>query len=382
MIRTSVFLKALITGTAIAFVMVIVGLSWIFSNSALGLLGGGVNTLPQGTMFVPKQAPGMVSLLTNPEKLYGWRGVTLPLSGRHRDRVEWQNWETNLLNKVGFNYQRDWQPWLGEEITFALTSLDTDNNPRNGAQPGYLIAAQTKNNALADTSVRNFYRNKYGDQDRDQDQISTEEYKGAKIISPLSTARDLTVWSSAVVGNFVLFANQPQIIRAAINQAQAVDLNLNYSDEYRLAMSKLPKPHVGVAYIDVLSTSAWIDKSATKPGVRDILSASFALKSSGLLAQTILAQTDRAIAPSSVKSFLDNPQLRQIVAALPFDDSNAAYIDLQQTSLLEEKIPLYKVSKLAIKSLFPHLKAIAIKKLAPQEDISRTEIMLKLDQPS
>ena len=38
-----------------------------------------------------------------------------------------------------------------------------------------------------------------------------------------------------MVGDFVLFANSPQIIHEAINQAQAVDLNLEQLDRYQTA---------------------------------------------------------------------------------------------------------------------------------------------------
>ncbi len=366
------FFWLLITGAVVIFAIAIGSLGWIVTQSSINLVKGGVNTFPQAAMFMPRQAPAMVSLLTNPEKLYAWREVSLPLKNRSSDRHQWHEWETSLLNKIGFDYQQDFKPWLGDEITFGITSLDYDRNSSNGTQPGYLLAAATRNTNLAQESLRNFYSQKSN--------VSIEQYKGANIISFQSSTKvksNNTPWAGVVVGNFVLFANQPQILREAINQAQAVSLNLANTDYYQTALSQVKKPHVGVAYLNILRTSAWLDKSSalTKPSPEQVLSVSLAINQSGLAAETALIGTNSQTAPT----FLDNPELQKIFASLPFDRRNLAYIDLQErTSLLEEQVPLYKVTKLAIQSLFPRLKAIAIQNLNNQEDagISRTKLNL------
>ena len=371
------FFWVLITGAVVIFAIAIGSLGWIITQSSINLAKGGVNTFPQAAMFMPRQAPAMVSLLTNPEKLYVWREVSLPLKDRSSDRQQWHEWETSLLNKIGLDYQQDFKPWLGDEITFGITSLDYDRNSSNGTQPGYLLAAATRNTNLAQESLRNFYSQKSN--------VSTEQYKGANIISFQSSAKlksNNTPWAGVVVGNFVLFANQPQILREAINQAQAVSLNLANTDYYQTALSQVKKPHVGVAYLNILGTSAWLDKSSalTKPSPEQVLSASLAIARSGLAAETALIATDKpGTNPQTAQTFLDNPELQKIFASLPFDRRNFAYIDLQErTSLLEEQIPLYKVTKLAIQSLFPRLKAIAIQNLGNQEDVSISRTNLDL----
>ena len=152
------FFWVLVVGAVSTFILGLLGMGWLASQSSLALLRGGVTNLPQGAVFVPKQAPAMVSVVRNPERLYALRQASLPLNERSRDRAEWRAWEQSLTAKIGFDYQRDWQPWLGEELTFAITSLDSDRNPRNGAQPGYLLAAATKNSKLATKSLANVYR--------------------------------------------------------------------------------------------------------------------------------------------------------------------------------------------------------------------------------
>jgi hypothetical protein len=368
------FFWTLLIGAITLFLVVVANLGWIVTQSSINLLKGGVNTFPQAAIFIPKQSPAMVSLLTNPEKLDALRQVSLPLQRRQSDRQEWQQWETDLLQTTGFDYQRDLKPWLGDELTLAITSLDSDRNPNNGVQPGYLLAAATKNTQLAQKTLGNFLAEKTN--------LNLESYKGVNIVSQsASKSKDPSIWASAVVGDFVLFANQPQILKQAINQAQAVNLNLEHADSYQTALSYIKRPHVGVAYINIPGTLAWLDKSATvtKPKTEQILSLSLAINSSGLTAETALIGGDEAeITAQLPKSWLNNPELQQIFNYINFNQHHSTYIDLTaKTSLLD--IPIYKVSKLALQSLFPHLKAIAIKKENNQDDVQRIKISLKLD---
>lgn len=364
------FFWTLITGAVTIFLVGMVGLGWITTQSSLNLLQGGVNRFPAGVVFVPKQALAMISLLSNPDQLYGLRQVNLPLQKRYSDRQEWQQWEKDLVAKIGFDYQQDLKPWLGKEVTLAITALDYDRNPNNGAQPGYLLATATKNAQLAQKSLNNFYR--------DLEHTNIEEYKGTKIIS----ANTKNIWNSVVVGNFVLFANYPQILKEAINQAQAVNLNLEQSEYYQTVLHNISQPHIGIGYIDVLGLSAWLNKLAvsTPSNSKQTLGISLAIKQADLSANIALSETSDSANNLVSKSFLNNPELQQILSSLPFDASNSAYIDIQDSkSLLSAKIPLYRVTKLAIQSLFPHLKAIAIQNMGKQDKISRTNILFELD---
>lgn len=370
------FFWILITGTVTFFLVIVVGLGWIASQSSIRLLTGGVTTFPQAAIFLPKQTPGMVSLLTNPERLHGWYQVTLPLEKRNRDRQAWQQWEQDLVAKIGLDYQRDLKPWLGDEITLAITSIDYDRNPLNGAQPGYLLVTATQNTRLAQERLREFYGK--------QNNVAIEQYQGASLILPQATQANINsrLWSSAVAGNFVLFANQSEILKQAINQAQAVSLNLEQSNDYQMVLSNLKQPHIAIGYLDVGAISAWLDKSATLNHLsnKQVLAGELSLKQSDLLAQTILSNAeDLERNLNSSHSFLQNSELQQIISSLPFDSSNSAYIAIQNgKSLLAEQIPLYKVSKLAIQSLFPRLKAIAIQNLGIENSFRRTKILFKL----
>ena len=363
------FFWTITVGSIAIFLLGMIGLGSIATQSSVSLLRGGVNHFPTGTVFISKQAPAMVSLIANPEKLDALRQVTLPLNERKSDREEWQQWEQDLAAKIGFNYRQDIKPWLGDEITFAIDSLDSDRISQNGVQPGYLLAAKTKNTKLAQKCLGDFYR---------QHDVNIEQYKGANIISTGNTS---PIWSGVVVGNFVLFANQSQLLQEAIDRAQAVDLNLQHSDYYQTALNNISQPHIGIGYIDVLGLSAWLDKSVALARSDDgQIAVSLSIKGSDLAAQIVSIDGENDSNDSSINTFLDNPELKQILASLPFDRDNLAYIDIKSgKSLLEDKIPLYKVTKLAIQSLFPHLKAIAIQNLGKEDNINRANILFKLD---
>ena len=364
------FFWTITAGSIAIFLLGMIGLGWIATQSSVSLLRGGVNHFPAGTVFIDKQAPAMVSLLTNPEKIDALRLVTLPLNERNGDRQEWQQWEQDLVAKIGLNYRQDLKPWLGDEITFAIDSLDSDRNLKNGVQPGYLLAAATKNTKLAQECLRNFYR---------QRNTSIKQYKGANIIS---TSKTSPIWSGVVVGDFVLFANQPQTLKEAIDRSQAIDLNLQHSDYYRTALNNILQPHIGIGYVDVLGLSAWLDRSVSSARFnnRQTLGISLFIRGVDLAAQIASINEENNLDNSSIDTFLDNPELKQILASLPFDENNLAYIDIKgKKSLLEDRIPLYKVTKLAIQSLFPHLKAIAIQNLGREDNINRANVLFKLD---
>ena len=364
--KFNAFFRILITGGVVLFLLTTISLISLATQSSIGLLTGGVATFPQAAVFVPKQATAMVSLLVNPERLYGIRQASLPLNRRQRDRAEWQQWLTDNFERVGLDYER-LKPWLGNEIAVAVTALDYDRNSDNGIQPGYLVAAKARKVELAQEFLNDFYG---------QHNVSNETYKGARIVSnrdrltPPSSVR-----ASAIVGDFVLFANNPLILREAIHRAQAVSLNLEHSDYYRQAISQVNRPHLAIAYLDLPQTLAWLDSSSVEQ-TKGHLSAFLSLERRRLVVETALTEAD--IAASQVyKSLLDRTELGKIITLLPLEDN--AYINLKNdTSLLKNQTP-DTVAKLAIKELFPHLEEIAIENSDRQDEIARSKISFELD---
>ncbi len=369
------FLRILAAGAITVFVISVISLMGIATQSSIALLGGGVNTFPEATVFVPKQAPAMVSLLTNPEKLYGVRQVNLALQKRHQDRQEWLQWITGFIDKIGLDYKADLKPWLGDEVTLGITALDFDRNLDNGIQPGYLLVTESKNTQLARESIRNFYS--------EQSNISIEQYKGANIISQSVSKNQIEpdVWGNAIVGKFVLFANHAQILKEAINQAQAVNLNLAQSDNYQNAIASIKQPHIAIAYFNVPRISAWLDQLGVVEQLDhdQTLSATMSISNQSLAVQTSLTGVDDSESSKEIyKSLIKNTELKQFFDSLSLEDTS--YIDLTaKPSFSQNQIPRSEVTRLAIKSMFPHLDAIAIRSDNDDNGVNHGNILLKLD---
>lgn len=282
------FFTILATGAIAVFLIAAAGFYWIIAQSPLSLLGGGVETYPQATVFIPKQAPAAISLLVNPEKLDALRQLSVPIGKRRQSRLEWNELKTNLLAQTGLDYSLDIKPWLGEEITLAITSLDYDRNPQNGVQPGYLLATATKDSELAKEFLQISLSQGAISEAID---LVYEQYKGVNIISQrsLSPGVEPSIWANAVVGDFVLFANRPEVLREAINNAQAVDLNLARASYYQTALKSIDLPRIGLAYINLPSASAWLDKAAVpETADRQTLTVTLSVKRAGVAAETAL----------------------------------------------------------------------------------------------
>ncbi|MGP1382464.1 MAG: DUF3352 domain-containing protein [Thainema sp.] len=301
----------------IAFVLILLlsgigGAIWITTQSPLSLLkGGGVSTTPAATMFVSQQAPLMVSLLVNPERLITARQVFTRPGQRRRAAKEIERLRQGVLSGFDLNYRTDVQPWLGDELTLAVTTPDLDRDRANGTQPGYLLALSTIDPVRSQEFLRLFWQQ--------QAEVGTdlvfEQYAGVKLIyrqeavTNPNRSRSVAVegttegapetqpgLASAAIGDqFVLFANHPKILRAAIANVQAPDLSLEKSEVYQAQLQDLPEQRVGLLYGNLPELADWLGKSifptdvatvstATEPKSTqfDRLIASIGLSSSGL----------------------------------------------------------------------------------------------------
>lgn len=283
------FFSLLLVGVISLLTLTGGSLYWIISQSPLALWRGGVDREAVAAVFLPKQTPVMVSLLVNPDRLEAFSLAATPVSDRHKSHREAMDFAKSILANTGLNYQQEIKPWLGEEITLAVTSLDYDRQISNGAQPGYLLAVNTKKPELA----KEFLQASYSKQALSGAfELVDQTYKGVNILfqKPLFSNPNNRFLATAVVRNFVLFANDPQVLRNALNNVQAPDLNLQNAPSYQEALKTLKDPRIGVAYANLPALSAWIDNAPIPetPEVLQRLMVGLSLKSQGLVAQTAL----------------------------------------------------------------------------------------------
>ena len=291
----------------LVFVLSSCGVSGLSSTNPRVLFGDRGQISPDATIFVPKQAPVMASLLVNPDDLEQFVKQT-PV-GQNRGEVsrELKQLKENFLAGTDINYSTDIQPWLGNEITFAMTVPDIDRDPKNGSQPGYLVAIASKDPNLSREFLQHFWEN----QPLIGHELVLEDYSGVQLIysNAFETADLIPLsggikplsgdWATAVVGDrFVLFGNHPKVLREAINNVQATDLNLNSYPAYQDAIAPIKNNQIGLTFVNLPQLLAWVSDRPTSPTeefeaaldlenpeIYEHLAISLGIKKQGLVAQ-------------------------------------------------------------------------------------------------
>ena len=252
---------------SVALVLLLSGIAWSQTFNPFGTLKG--RETPSGTMFVAKDAPLSFSLSVNPDRILA---VRPPLSfGPSKTTIELENFRDSILGLGNLDYSTQVKPWLGDELTLAVTSLDVDRDAVGGRQPGYLMVLTTKDAAASQAFLKAFWL----DRSPSPTLLSTvlpnpltiEAYQGTeitygKVKNTLSKAGSSKTGllnsdvpftlASAVVGDrYVLFANSPKVLKNSINQVQAPDLNLQHSEGYTRAIAELNPDRLGQLYLNL-----------------------------------------------------------------------------------------------------------------------------------
>jgi hypothetical protein len=273
-------------------------------------------------IFVPKNAPLMASLLINPDEIQSLgQSIGVP-RGPLRDRLK--KIEKDLLSNGAIDYKRDIQPWAGEEVTLAVTTTDLDRDSSNGQQIGTLIAVATKDAELSKEFLEVFWQK----QAVAGVNLGFETYKGAKLIYAKASQFNPTNWfqpvATALVGDkYVLFANHAKVLREAINNVQAPNLNLKSATNFQKAFSGMKENPVASIFIDFapwdLKIRDWDTLVANKPKLALALSVS----SRGLIAETAWLTEGGNLPPSS-------PGLSEPVAALQYIPAASSLVAASQ----------------------------------------------------
>ena len=309
---------------AIALLILAAGVYWFFAKTPVSLLAS--TSQPNAAIFVSKLAPVTVSLLTNPEKL-----KSLERQG------ELSQLKTSLLAKSGIDYKQDIQPWLGNEITLAVTTVDIDRDAENGQQPGYLMALATEKPEKS----REFLDVLFSRRVLAGANLAVEQYEGVKLIFDNSPLQEDSL-AGAVVNGFVLFANDLKVLRDAINNVQAPDLNLSSSTEYQKAVQQLPKAALATAFLNLPAVAEWQGLELPEPSFNSQI-ISLSLNSQGLLAETNFL-TDSEIMPAALPETKTVKALEYIPDAAGLVISSADLDNLGKSDLAQ----LWKQVKTAV----------------------------------
>ena len=325
----------------IAAVLALLGLSaggfyWLTTHTPLNLLAGGPTTTPAAAVFVSKQTPLLASMLVNPDRLEALRQVFATPEERSRSHAEFEQIKKSLLANTGLDYRRDMEPWIGDEITLAVIDIDSDGDSNNGKQSGFLLAVSSKNVDRSQQFLDSYWRK----QSRADTTVQAEIYKGVQInykrvpiankktspISPFNPlSRPLTTlppsFATAAIGSssdsgtnpsFVLFANSPAVIRDAINNVAAANLNLNNSPNYQKAFQQLTQGRIALAFVNLPQS-----QTEQNPQISlNSLAVAVGVNRRGLLAETALVTSRENTASPTLSEPVK--ALQYIPSASPF----------------------------------------------------------------
>jgi hypothetical protein len=312
-------LPLLLAVGVLILVMVCGGFYWLTNRGPLGLMVGGPKKYPVATMFIPKNVPLMASILVEPERLENLAKEKDP----HDLGGALHSWEQSLLSNFGLDYHKDIEPWVGEELTFAITNVDLDRDQSNGELAGKLIVIATKDPQLSGEFWEFFWEN----QSINGVDVAIDSYRGVDLVYARNK-ENLPV--TAMVGDeFVLLANDPKVIREAINCVQVGELNLKESADYQRALQELKRGRIALVYSNLPQLAHWLGieteivKESDKLNSLPLKNPHTALLISlGLNDQGLLAETALKIGNASVESSI-LPTLSQPVAALNFLPTNS-----------------------------------------------------------
>ena len=286
----------------------------------------GVKAQPLAVNLLPKRSPAFISFLVNPNKL----GLFTQLAAQPSDRADVRHELDNLKQQIRQNwlldYERDVKTWLDQEITLAVTDLDLDNQPANGLQSGYLLAFVAKDVDLAKTTIADFWQRLA----LNGSDLSFEQYQGVSILST-SVINDKPAIAGTTLGKFVLFANDPKVLREVINDLQSPSLALANLDSYRDRIAQIDTGKIAIAYVNLGELGEEIPKesllmslSVDKAGIR--AKTSLSLENSNKLEAKAEAIDHKSTKPKSSQKSTAN-----IAKAIPSGSSVIIGNNLGQT---------------------------------------------------
>ena len=328
-------LTVLLAVIVLPLVLLIAGVTWSKSydpfKSLSKSLRGSAN--PTTSLFVAQDAPISFSLTVNPDRLLSVSPAPLNF-GKSKTQDELENLRDSLLGLGELDYKTNVLPWLGDELTLAVTSRDVDRTLADGRQPGYLLALKTNDAIASRAFLHEFWRVRsavtqqtetyqgseitYGQVKKGQvkkgqvknAQVKKGQIKNSQVKKSVVQLSDVPfTLASAIVGNqYVLFANSPKVLKNAINNVQVPSLNLQGNDQYQRALEAIDSKDLGILYINLPEFTALTgDDSIVRslvqlPTVSPITYSTMAMglrgSRSGLILDTVLVPDDEVSSES------------------------------------------------------------------------------------
>lgn len=299
------------------------GFGYLRANSPLGLFAGSEHPIAAATVFVPSRSPFTISLLAKPERLIALQQAVVAPAKREQARREIAQVQQTLFQLTGLDYERDIQPWAGEELTYAYVDADLDQSSANGQQPGYFLAVEIAPDRQL--QAQSFLQLFWQQQSLSGNVPQSQKISGVRVLSGRdiagTTGRRAATLSAAtaLVGNqFVLFANDVRVIRRSLRASQTAQ-NLAQNSAYRQAVDALPMQRIGLAYLDTSLLNGELDGEASRDATlekkrgrreasRSALSSTFMAIGVGLTRTGLMANLSAAATTSPLPLAVKNAE--------------------------------------------------------------------------
>lgn len=303
----------LLATIVLPLVLLIAGVTWSKSYDPFKSLSKSSSSAnPTTSLFVAQDAPISLSLTVNPDRLLSVSPSPLNF-GKSKTQDELENLRDSLLGLGELDYKTNILPWLGDELTLAVTSRDVDRTLADGRQPGYLLALKTNDAIASRAFLHEFWRLRsavtqqtetYQGSEITYGQVKNGQVKNGQVKKSVVQVSDVPfTLASAIVGNqYVLFANSPKVLKNAINNVQVPSLNLQGNAQYQRTLEAIDSKHLGILYINLPEFTALTgDDSIVRslvqlPTVSPITYSTMAMglrgSRSGLILDTVLVPDD------------------------------------------------------------------------------------------
>ncbi|WP_088892012.1 DUF3352 domain-containing protein [Leptolyngbya ohadii] len=297
--------------TAIVLVLIsasVAGAVWLSRQSPVGLDDKRISSPPEAALFVSRQAPLMLSLQINPDRLKAYRLTNVPIGERAQIQAQFDRWQRRLLGESKLSYGDDIAPWAADEMTLALMNPDVDRDPANGQQPGYLLAVEVADPTQAQASLQRFWRSQTSARNQVKEMFAGVELTYANNDSRRSSGTEIespSLTTAIVSDRFVLFANYPKVLKQALNNVQVAELGLNADRTYQQAVEQLSDRRIGMAFVNLPQFATWLTAERPEP-IDSRLIAALQPTTEGILAKLTLLSPPNSLNRSLIDSSSDS----------------------------------------------------------------------------
>jgi Protein of unknown function (DUF3352) len=291
---------AIAIGVIAASIVGISAYGWISEHRSLLLLQRTVTTPPQTARFVAKTAPAVFSFVANLDDLANLDRLATPATQLQPTNRAIEQWQQQISDRLHLNYQREIAPWLGEDLTVAISELDYDLLPQNGAQPGYLAVLSSRNPQVSHQKIQAWW-----DKQATQQRLKFQSYQGVKI----GYNRRDRLASAIVDDKYVVFANHPQVLRAAIDNSAVSDRNILDNPDYQAVLAANNHHKIGIGYARLPKLARWVGQETGEKYA-------FAGINLGVDQQGLIS--DLSLYPHPTQSLADLPPATGLISTLQY----------------------------------------------------------------